>query len=143
VGGTPVSRGYWRRPQATTQSRDGSWLRTGDVGRQDAAGNLYLTGRLKDVIIRGGYKVHPGEVETVLLQHEAVAAAAVVGRDHPALGQEIHAFVVFKPGMTAAPEDLQDLAARQLAAHKVPRRVTILAEMPTNDLGKIVKSRLP
>jgi long-chain acyl-CoA synthetase len=119
------------------------WLRTGDLGSQGPDGTLYLHGRLKDLIIRGGYNIHPGEVERVLLQHPAISAVAVAGRPHPTLGEEVHAFVVLAPGQSASPEDLHAFAGQRLAAYKVPREFTTMDELPTNHLGKVVKSRLP
>lgn len=147
VAGSSVAAGYWANPEATAKAREDGWFRTGDVGRVDKAGNIHLTGRLKDVIIRGGYKVHPGEVENVLTQHAAVAAAAVVGRDHPTLGQEVRAFVVLESHDSGLPEGtceaLRAFASEKLAAYKVPREITVLSELPMNPLGKVIKDRLP
>jgi len=143
IRGSSVSPRYWRRPAATSQTRDDGWFRTGDLGHVDDRGHVYLTGRLKDLIIRGGYNVYPGEVESTLLQHRAVAAAAVVGRDHPTLGQEVHAYVVFESNASASTEELRTFVAARLAPYKVPRRLIVLPDLPTNALGKVVKSLLP
>lgn len=143
IRGATLFRGYWRRPETEDiDAASGSdWFRTGDLGRLDDDGYLYLTGRLKDVIIRGGYKIHPVEVERVLMMHPAVRSAAVVGREHPSLGQEVHAFVVTDPDTPV--QNLVDFARQRLAAYKVPRKIMALDELPRNGLGKVLKDELP
>ena len=132
--------GYLNRPDATAESFDaGGWYRTGDVACVDDAGMHRIVGRESvDLIKSGGYRVGAGEVETVLLSHAGVSEAAVVGLPDADLGQRIVAFVVGD----AAPEDLISFVAQQLSAHKRPREVRLVASLPRNALGKVVKKEL-
>jgi len=137
-------REYFRDPEATaaTWTADG-WLRTGDLGYLDDDGFLYLVGRKKDLIIRGGHNVYPVDVETVLAEHPAVREVAVTGVPHDVLGEDIAAFVVADP--TAGPVDEATLIAwcrERLADYKCPRHVRFLPELPRNATGKVVKGRL-
>ena len=119
--------------------RDG-WFYPGDLAALDADGFLSLRGRAKDMIIRGGVNIYPGDVESVLLSHPAVADAAVVGVPSPELGEEVAAFVVLK-----APVGMDDLVAlcrSRLASFKVPKRITVLETLPKNSLGKVLKREL-
>ena len=101
IRGHNVMKGYWNKPEATAEvaTADG-WFRTGDMGRVDEDGYYFIVDRKKDLIIRGGYNVYPREIEEVLYEHPAVAEAAVIGVPHPALGEEVAAAVVLKPGAT-------------------------------------------
>ncbi len=103
---------------------------------------MRIVGRKKDLILRGGYSVVPGEVEAALLAHPAVAEAAVVGAPHATLGEEVVAFVTLRPDTAAAPDDLIAHCRERLAAFKYPRRVIIVPELPKSATGKILKSRL-
>ena len=118
------------------------WLHTGDIGRLDADGYLYVLDRKKDLIIRGGFNVFPRDVEDVLLQHPAVAMAAVVGRPDQRLGEEIVAFVSLMPGSQATPAEIMEFARGRLAAHKYPREVTILDAVPLTSVGKLDRKAL-
>ena len=100
VRGPNVMQGYYRLPDETAQALRNGWLHTGDMGRLDADGYLYIVERKKDLIIRGGFNVYPREVEEVLYAHPAVAEAAVVGMRDPLMGEEVLAFVALKPGAT-------------------------------------------
>ena len=138
-------RGYWRDPARTAEtiSPDG-WVATGDDGYVDGDGRLHLVGRRSDLYIRGGYNVHPTEVENVIGEHPAVAAVAVVGAGPaPVLGEIGVAFVVPAPG-TDAPrlDDLRALVAGELADYKAPDRLVTIDQLPVTSLGKIDKRAL-
>jgi long-chain acyl-CoA synthetase len=143
IGGPNVVKGYWRKPEATAESFPGGWLRSGDVGRVDAEGFLYLVDRAKDMLIRGGENVYCVEVESVLYEHPAVMDAAVVGIPHKVLGEEVGAVVQVVPGKTVTEKELQDHVAAKLAAFKVPVRIELRSEpLPRNANGKILKRDL-
>jgi long-chain acyl-CoA synthetase len=133
---------YLAAPEATRAVLDDGWFKTGDLATLSADGFVTIVGRKKDLILRGGYSVVPGEVEAVLLTHAAVAEAAVVGTPHPELGEDVAAFVTLRPGAAARPEELIAHCRDRLAAFKYPRRVRILDELPKSLTGKILKSRL-
>ena len=146
VRGPNVGPGYWRRPDATAESRtaDG-WLVTGDVGRLDDEGCLTLEGRAGDMIISGGLNVYPVEIEQVLDSHPAVAESAVVGLDHPDLGEAVAAFIVAEPHATDAADELaSDLTGtlEDLARFKHPKRYVVVEELPRNAMGKVLKAEL-
>jgi long-chain acyl-CoA synthetase len=132
-----VMAGYWNSPAETAATLRGGWLHTGDIGRVDADGYLYVVDRKKDLIIRGGFNVFPRDVEDVLLQHPAVAMAGVVGRPDDRLGEEIVAFVSLRPGTQATPAQITDFARERLAAHKYPREVNIVDAVPLTSVGKL------
>lgn len=136
-------REYYRDPEATarTWTPDG-WLRSGDLGRLDEDGFLYIVGRLKDVIIRGGNNVHATDVESVLMEHDGVREAAVVGVPHEVLGEDIAAFVVLVPGTTVEPDDLIAFCRGRLKHEACPRQVTVVAALPRNPTGKVLKHEL-
>ncbi|MGQ0802847.1 MAG: class I adenylate-forming enzyme family protein [Actinomycetota bacterium] len=138
-----VQREYYRDPAATaaTWTEDG-WLRSGDLGYVDDDGFLYLVGRKKDLIIRGGHNVYPTDIEAVLHEHAAVREAAVVGVAHPVLGEDVAAFVVVKPGETVDAPELQAFCAERLADYKRPRQVHFVEELPRNATGKVLKHQL-
>ena len=140
VKGPTVMRGYHNRPEATAEvlSADG-WLRTGDIGELDDAGNLRIVDRAKDLIIRGGYNVYPSEVEAALYEHPDIVEAAVVGIPHPHYGEEVAAVVVVRPG---APQDGPAITAwsrERLSTYKIPRIVQFVDELPKGSTGKIIK----
>jgi len=138
-----AQREYYRDPDATaeTWTRDG-WLRSGDLGYLDEDGFLYLVGRKKDLIIRGGHNVYPTDIEAVIHEHPAVREAAVVGVPHPVLGEDVAAFVVTKPGESIETAELQSFCADRLADYKRPRQVSFVDELPRNATGKVMKHRL-
>lgn len=138
-----VQREYYRDPEATAQTwtPDG-WLRSGDLGYVDDDGFLYLVGRKKDLIIRGGHNVYPTDIEAVLLEHPTVQEAAVVGVPHQVLGEDVAAFVVAKPDASLDADELQSFCAERLADYKRPRQVCFVDELPRNATGKVMKHRL-
>jgi len=135
-----VMTGYWNS-QDTAVLADG-WLHTGDIGRLDADGYLYVVDRKKDLIIRGGFNVYPRDVEEVLAAHPAVAQAGVVGRPDARLGEEVVAFVSPRSGAEVTAADLTQHARQHLAAHKCPRQITIVPAVPLTSVGKLDRKKL-
>ncbi|MFL6239785.1 MAG: class I adenylate-forming enzyme family protein [Actinomycetes bacterium] len=135
-------RFYYKNPGATAELFRGDWLHTGDLGKFDADGYLYVVGRSKDVIIRGGFNVYASDVEAALYTHPDVREAAVVGKPHPVLGEDIAAYVVLREGATVTPDELIVHAKEQLADYKVPRSVEIREDLPRNATGKVLKRAL-
>ena len=139
--GPMVMKGYHKLPNETAAAltADG-YFKTGDLGKLDADGFLFITGRKKDLIIVSGEKAVPREIEDALMRHPAVLEAAVVGKTDPSRGQVVVAFVTLKPGQTATPDDLREHARNQnLAQFKVPREVTVVDELPRSPTGKVLK----
>ena len=129
-----VMLGYHRDEDATAATLAGGWLHTGDVGRIDEDGYLWVVDRLKDVILRNGFNVYPRDVEDALLAHPAVARAAVVGRPDARLGEEVVAFVSLRA--PATPAELLAFGRERIAAHKAPREVHVVDEVPLTSVGK-------
>jgi acyl-CoA synthetase (AMP-forming)/AMP-acid ligase II len=137
-----VFLGYWDDPAATRAVLDADrWYRTGDFGRI-ADGLLFLESRRRDLILRGGENIYPIEIENRLVEHPDIDEAAVIGVDHPELGQEIKAFVVPRPGSPLTAEQVRVWCAAALAAYKVPARVEFRASLPYNQTGKLMKQEL-
>jgi malonyl-CoA/methylmalonyl-CoA synthetase len=138
VRGPNVIAGYYERPDADAEAftADG-WFRTGDLGEVDGDGYLSLVGRSKELIITGGYNVHPREVEEVLAGHPAVHEVAVIGRASETWGEEVTAVVVTRQPVPEA--ELREFAARELVSYKVPKRVEFVDELPRNAMGKLVR----
>ncbi|MFF7789845.1 FadD3 family acyl-CoA ligase [Streptomyces sp. NPDC007991] len=143
VRGFNVMTGYYEDAAATAEvlSEDG-WLRTGDVGVLDAAGNLRITDRLKDMFIVGGFNAYPAEIEQLLGLHPDVADVAVIGVPDARLGEVGRAYVVRRPGALLTADDLIAWSRREMANYKVPRTVEFVAELPRNASGKVVKGAL-
>ena len=143
VRGTGVMKEYWNRPEATAAEITDGWFHTGDVGRFDDEGFLYIVDRIKDIVIRGGENVYCGEVESVLEDHPAIRQSAVIGVPHHLLGEEVGAFVVVEPGAIATEEELRAFAAERLAAFMVPTYIWMRTEpLPVSAIGKVLKSQL-
>jgi long-chain acyl-CoA synthetase len=138
VSGHGVMRGYWNRPEATAEVLRDGWFRTGDLGRYDDDGYLYVVDRKKQLIIRGGYNVYPREVEEALHEHPAIAEVAVIGIKHAELGEEVGAAVALAPGQSATPDELRAFAKQRVAAYKYPRHVWIVDSLPKGPTGKIL-----
>ena len=137
IRGTTVTRGYEDNPEANHSAFIEGWFRTGDEGSLDEDGYLHLTGRIKEIINRGGEKISPREVDEVLLDHPAVAQAVAFSIPDPQLGEEIAAAVVLRTGAAASEKQLQEFAAGRLADFKVPRRVLFVPEIPKGPTGKM------
>ncbi len=141
--GPNLIRGYWNRPDATAETIVDGWLRSGDIGRIDDEGFVYVQDRAKDMILRAGENVYCAEVEAALYQHPGVYEAAVFGVPHERLGEEVAVAIVPKPGQTIAPEALQAFLAEHLAPFKIPTRIVFHSEqLPRNPAGKILKRAL-
>ena len=141
--GSSVIAGYWRGagvPPAEV-SPDG-WLDTGDLGRVDDDGYLFIVDRLKDMIIRNGYNVYPREVEEVLYEHPDVLEAAVIGIPDPRLGDEVVALVKPRPGIVCDPVAIQEWVRERVAAYKYPRHVIVVDSLPTGPTGKVLKREI-
>lgn len=143
VKGPNVFAGYWNDPEATARvlDRDG-WLHTGDIGLVDDDGYLYLVDRVKDLIIVSGFNVYPAEIEDVLMRHQAVLEAGVVGVSHPHTGEAVRAFVVLKPGAEADEDSLIDHCHDHIARYKCPSKVLVVDELPHNRFGKLLRRAL-
>ena len=143
VRGHNLMQGYLNRPEDTAAAIVDGWFRTGDLGRKDANGYLWIVDRKKDMILRNGYNVYPREVEEVLVAHPSVSTAAVFGVAHETHGQEIMACVVLAPGADAVEaEQLAAYAKEKLAGYKYPRRVVIVETLPLGPSGKVLKREL-
>ncbi len=137
VRGPNVVDGYENNPEANAAAFVDGWFRTGDQGYLDEDGYLCLTGRIKELINRGGEKISPLEIDDVLLRHPAVAEALAFAVPHPTLGEEVHAAVVLREGMTASERELRDHCAGFLADFKIPRAIHILNTLPRGATGKL------
>jgi acyl-CoA synthetase (AMP-forming)/AMP-acid ligase II len=137
IRGPNVTPGYENNPEANAKAFVNGWFRTGDQGMFDPDGYLMLTGRLKELINRGGEKISPLEVDGVLSAHPAVAQALTFAMPHPKLGEEVAAAVVLREGASLTERELRDFAAQHLADFKVPRKVVFLSEIPKGATGKL------
>ncbi len=141
--GPMLIRGYWGNPAATAETIVDGWLRTGDIGRFDADGFLYIEDRAKDMILRGGENIYGAEVESAIYTHPAIHEAAVFGLPHERLGEEVACALVLRPGATLQPEELRTYLAARIASFKVPAHVFIRTEpLPRNAAGKFLKRQL-
>ena len=141
--GPNVTPGYFNRPAETAAAltKDG-WLRTGDGGYVEEDGYLFLTDRIKDMIVTGGENVYPVEVEEALAQHADVVEVAVIGVPHPRWGEAVKALIVLRPGARTGPDDLIAFARARLAGYKLPRSVDFVTDLPRTPSGKVLKRRL-
>jgi long-chain acyl-CoA synthetase len=142
VRGRNVMQGYYRLPEETARTLRHGWLHTGDMGRKDTDGYLYIVERKKDLIIRGGFNIYPREVEDALYAHPAVAEAAVVGMRDALMGEEVLAFVSLKPGTTSDAESIIAFCQQRLAKYKCPKQVRFVEALPKSPVGKILRKEL-
>jgi acyl-CoA synthetase (AMP-forming)/AMP-acid ligase II len=137
IRGATVVDGYEKNPTANASAFTAGWFRTGDEGLLDEDGYLFLTGRLKEQINRGGEKISPVEIDEVLLRHPAVAEAVTFAVPHVTLGEDVGAAVVLTEGKTATERELRAYLSEQLALFKVPRQIVFVAEIPKGATGKV------
>lgn len=140
--GQYVTRGYWEAPELTAAAIRDGWLYSGDIGKLDEHGYLYVLDRKKDVIITGGLNVASKEVEDVISQHELVDEVAVVGSPHDEWGEVVRAFVIPREGAQLQPEALIAFARERLAHYKCPAEITLCEDLPRTSMGKVLKSEL-
>jgi acyl-CoA synthetase (AMP-forming)/AMP-acid ligase II len=142
IGGTRAQRTYLGDAEAATATWSDGWLMSGDLGYLDTDGFLWIVGRQKEMIIRGGHNIVPGEVEAALFEHPLIAEAVVAGIPHDVLGEDVAAWVVLgNPGAVSV-EELRAFLLQRLADYKVPRRITVVDALPRNAAGKVLKFKL-
>ncbi|MEN9628858.1 MAG: hypothetical protein RJA10_2085 [Pseudomonadota bacterium] len=137
IRGGNVTQGYENNDKANAEAYTHGWFRTGDQGQMDADGYVSLTGRLKEIINRGGEKVSPREVDEILMDHPAVAQVVCFGMPHPKLGEEVAAAVVLREGHAATERDLQAFVSQRAAEFKVPKKILVMDEIPKGATGKL------
>lgn len=142
VSGPNVMLGYYRMAEETARTVRAGWLHTGDMGRRDEDGYLYIVERKKDLIIRGGFNIYPREVEEVLFAHPKVAEAAVVGMRDPLMGEDVLAYVALKSGAEATGDEIIAFCQDRLAKFKCPKDVRFLPALPKSPIGKVLRKEL-
>lgn len=142
VRGRNVMAGYYRNPEETARTVRAGWLHTGDMGRLDEDGFLFIVERKKDLIIRGGFNIYPREVEETLYGHPKIAEAAVVGMKDPLMGEDVLAFVVLRSGEQATEAEIAAFCESRLARFKCPKQVRFLDALPKSPIGKILRKEL-
>jgi acyl-CoA synthetase (AMP-forming)/AMP-acid ligase II len=142
IKGDNVTPGYLNLPEERQERFEGGWFRTGDLGHMDEDGYLFLLGRAKEIVNRGGEKVSPAEVDACLLAHEAVAEAVCFGVPHPSLGEDLAAAVVLQPGAVADEPSLRNDLFDRLSDFKIPSRILIVDSIPKSSIGKVQRKRM-
>jgi long-chain acyl-CoA synthetase len=142
IRGHNIMKGYYKKPEATAAAIKDGWFYSGDIGRFDADGFLYIADRVKDMILRGGFNVYPRELEEVLMTHEAVSLCAVIGVPHEEFGEEIKAFVVKKDDADTNENEIIEWCKTNMASYKYPRIVEFRETLPMTATGKILKREL-
>jgi acyl-CoA synthetase (AMP-forming)/AMP-acid ligase II len=142
VRGPNVMKGYLHKEVETQAALRTGWLHTGDMGYLDKDGDLFITDRKKDLIIRGGENISPGALEEILYKHPAVLETAVVGIPDPLYGEEVKAFVVLKPGTKVSEQELIDHCLKFTPRFRIPKTIAFLNELPKTSVGKILKRAL-
>jgi long-chain acyl-CoA synthetase len=142
IRGPNVMKGYYNRPEETAETLAGGWLHSGDVGRLDEEGYLYIVDRIKDMIITGGLNVYPTEVENALYLHESVEECAVAGLAHDEYGEVVTAFVRLKQGFGVTEDELIRFCKQRIASYKAPKKVFFVEDFPRTPQGKLLKRKL-
>ncbi|HSE69569.1 MAG TPA: long-chain fatty acid--CoA ligase [Nocardioidaceae bacterium] len=142
IRGHNIMKGYYGRPEATDAVMNNGWFRSGDLARRDEDGYYYIVDRAKDMIIRGGFNVYPREIEEVLMTHEAVSLAAVVGVPHESHGEEVKAFLILNEGASLSEDEMVAWCREQMASYKYPRIIEFASSLPMTATGKILKREL-
>ncbi len=142
VKGPQVMKGYWNMPEETAMTLKDGWLYTGDIGRMDEDGYLYIVDRKKDMIIASGYNIYPRDIEEVLYEHPAVQEAVVIGVPDPYRGETVKAVIVLKAGQTADEAEIIQYCRENMAAYRVPSIVEFRGELPKTAVGKILRRAL-
>ncbi|WP_295674104.1 long-chain fatty acid--CoA ligase [uncultured Mucilaginibacter sp.] len=140
--GHNVMKGYYKKPEETQKALKNGWMYSGDIAIKDEDGFFYIVDRTKDMIIRGGMKIYPREVEELMIKHDAVSLVAVIGTHHEEMGEEVKAFVVLKGGYTISEAELIAWTKERIASYKYPRKVEFIDALPMNATGKILKREL-
>ena len=140
--GPNVMKGYYKDRKATREAMRGRWLHTGDLGRMDEEGYVYIVDRKKDMIVSGGENIYPREIEELLYRHPKIRDAAVIGIPDPIWGESVKAFVVLETGETMKEEDVIEYCKKHLASYKKPRSVDFVEALPRNPSGKVLKREL-
>jgi len=141
--GYNIMKGYYKMPKETAQAIDkDGWLHTGDLALRRPDGNYKITGRLKDMIIRGGENIYPKELEDFIYTYPKVSDVQVVGVPDPKYGEEVYAYVIVKEGEEMTTDELRDYMIKNIARHKVPRYIDLVKSFPMNAAGKILKYKM-
>jgi long-chain acyl-CoA synthetase len=138
----PIMKGYYKNPAATARAIRDGWLYTGDVGKVDESGEVFLTGRSKDIIIVKGQNIYPNDIEEVLRQHPGIAEAAVIGVSDEIRGETVKACIVLKTGVTLDDADIRRFCREHMADYKVPRLVVFVKALPRTAAGAVDKKAL-
>lgn len=142
IKGPGVMKGYWNKPEETAKTLRNGWLHSGDIGKKDEQGYVYIVDRVKDMINAAGFKIWPAEVEHYLYQHPAIKELAVYGISHPEKGEAVCASIVLKDGETSTSDDIIAYCRENMAAYKIPSKVEFVEELPKSATGKILKRTL-
>jgi acyl-CoA synthetase (AMP-forming)/AMP-acid ligase II len=140
--GPNIMKGYYQDPKGTEEALRGGWLHTGDMGRMDEEGFIYIVDRKKDMIVSGGENIYPREIEELLFRHPKIQDAAVVGIPDPLWGESVKAFVILKPGRSMTEAEVIEYCKSHLASYKKPRSVKFVDSLPRNPSGKVTKIKL-
>jgi long-chain acyl-CoA synthetase len=142
IRGPNIMKGYFKKPEETGEVLSNGWLHSGDIGRLDEDGYLYIVDRIKDMVISGGLNVYPTEVEEILYTHAAVEECAVVGMPHTEYGEAVSAFIKKKQGLECSEDDLIDYCKKRKASYKAPKKIFFVDELPKSPAGKILKREI-
>jgi acyl-CoA synthetase (AMP-forming)/AMP-acid ligase II len=142
VSGEHVMQGYWGKPEETAAAVINGWMHTGDGGRMDDKGYVFVVDRIKDMIVSGGENVYSAEVESAITTHAAVASCAVIGVPDEEWGERVHAVIVLQPGASLEMDELRDHCKALIAGYKCPRSLELMDALPVSGAGKVLKREL-